>query len=162
MHCDSSPAFLPDLTSLSSPAFALRPDTKFHLSRTIHVIDFLTSLLVCTWVQILDDFILDSGIFSCPMISPYNDVAELAFVLYVLNSLPLDISVSFVSLFKFDELFPKCFLKDSIPAPSLRADDLIKGSNWHNSLHPIPLIDDIFPSSLKTMGLFTGHDELLT
>ncbi|CAB4400839.1 unnamed protein product [Rhizophagus irregularis] len=129
----------------------------------VHVIDSLTSLLVCAWVQTLDDFILDSGIFSCPMISHYNDVAELAFVLYVLNSLPLDSSISFVSLFKFDELFPKCFssfLKNSIPAPSIWAHDLIKGSNWYNLLQPIPLIDDVFSSFLKTMGLFTGHDEL--
>ncbi|PKC01376.1 hypothetical protein RhiirA5_426816 [Rhizophagus irregularis] len=48
MHCDTSPALLPDLTTpISSPAFALRPDTKFHLSGTIHVVDSLTSLLVC-------------------------------------------------------------------------------------------------------------------
>ncbi|GBC44730.1 uncharacterized protein OCT59_014291 [Rhizophagus irregularis] len=197
MHCDTSPALLPDLTPILSPAFALRPDTKFHLSGTIHVVDSLTSLLVCAWIQTLDDFILDSGIFSCPMISPYNDVAELAFVLYVLNSFPLDTSVSFVSLFKFNESFPKwcevspvrrvrlknnslwfcisellkskriscsfsSFLKDSISAPSIRAYNLIKGSNWHNLLQPIPLMDDVFPSFLKTMGLFTGHDELLT
>ncbi|CAB4385196.1 unnamed protein product [Rhizophagus irregularis] len=164
-HCDSSPALLPDLTSVLRPAFALRSNTEFHLFRTVHIIDSLTSLLVYAWVQILDDLILDSGIFSCPMISPYNDVAELAFVLYMLNFLLSDSSVSFVSMFKFDELFPKCFssfLKDSILALSVWAYNLIKESNWHNLLHPIPLMDDIFPSFLTTMGLFTGYDELLT
>ncbi|EXX73876.1 hypothetical protein RirG_056340 [Rhizophagus irregularis DAOM 197198w] len=105
LHCDSSPVFLPDLTPVSNPAFALQSGTKFHLSGTIHVVDSSITLLACAWVQTLDDFILDSGIFSCPMISPYNDVAELAFVLYVLNSLSLDSYVSFVSSFKFDELF---------------------------------------------------------
>ncbi|PKK57226.1 hypothetical protein RhiirC2_798443 [Rhizophagus irregularis] len=104
---DSFPALLPDLIPVSIPAFALRSDTKFYLSGTVHVIDSLTSLLVCAWVQTLDDLILDSGIFSCPMISPYNDVTELAFVLYVLNFLFLDSSVSFISLFKFDESFLK-------------------------------------------------------
>ncbi|CAB4400840.1 unnamed protein product [Rhizophagus irregularis] len=34
MQCDSSPALLPDLTLILSPAFALRPDTKFYLSGT--------------------------------------------------------------------------------------------------------------------------------
>ncbi|CAB4484928.1 hypothetical protein RhiirA5_405583 [Rhizophagus irregularis] len=105
LHCDSSPVFLPDLTPVSNPTFDLRSGTKFHLSGTIHVVDSSITLLACAWVQTLDDFILDSRIFSCPMISPYNDVVELAFVLYVLNSLSLDSYVSFVSSFKFDELF---------------------------------------------------------
>ncbi|GET65455.1 hypothetical protein GLOIN_2v1884347 [Rhizophagus irregularis DAOM 181602=DAOM 197198] len=131
------------------------------------------------------------------MISPYNEVAELTFVLYVLNSLPLGSSVSFVSLFKFDILFSRwceaspirrarlknnplwscisellksrriscrfiSFLKDSAPPYSIHAHELIKGQNWPNSLQPIPLMDAIFPSSLNTMGLFTGYDELLT
>ncbi|CAB4385215.1 unnamed protein product [Rhizophagus irregularis] len=47
MHCDSSPALLPDLTPVSNPAFALRLNTIFHLSGAIHVIDSLNSLLVC-------------------------------------------------------------------------------------------------------------------
>ncbi|PKK63831.1 hypothetical protein RhiirC2_854777 [Rhizophagus irregularis] len=46
MHCDSSPALLPDLTPVSNPAFALRLNTIFHLSGAIHVIDSLNSLLV--------------------------------------------------------------------------------------------------------------------
>uniref|UniRef100_U9SUU7 Reverse transcriptase domain-containing protein n=1 Tax=Rhizophagus irregularis (strain DAOM 181602 / DAOM 197198 / MUCL 43194) TaxID=747089 RepID=U9SUU7_RHIID len=197
LHCDSSPASLPDLTPVSNHNFALRPDTTFHISKTIHAIDSITSLLVCAWVQTLDDFILDSGIFSCPMISPYNDVAELAFILYVLNSLTLDSSVSFVSSFIFDTLFSRwcdaspirrvqmknhslwscisellksrriacrfsSFVKDSIPTHSVRARDLIKVPNWPALLQPTPLIDDIFPSFLKIMGLFTGYDELLT
>ncbi|PKC16396.1 hypothetical protein RhiirA5_407104 [Rhizophagus irregularis] len=106
-HCDSSAALLPDLTLISNPIFALRLDITFHISETIHAIDSITSLLVCAWIQILDNFILDSGIFSCPMISSYNDVAELAFILYMLNSLPMDSSVSFVSLSQFDILFSR-------------------------------------------------------
>ncbi|UZO25044.1 uncharacterized protein OCT59_017331 [Rhizophagus irregularis] len=75
LHCDSSPALLPDLTPVPNCNFALSSDTTFHISGTLHAIDSTTSLLVCAWVQTLDDFILDSRIFSCPMISPYNDVA---------------------------------------------------------------------------------------
>ncbi|PKY12854.1 hypothetical protein RhiirB3_424566 [Rhizophagus irregularis] len=162
IHCDNSPALLPNLAPVSNPKFALRSDSIFHISGTIHAIDSLTSLLVCAWIQSLEGFILDSRIFSCPMISPYNDVAELAFILYVLNSLPLDSSVSFVSMFKFDMLFSRCFLKDSIPALSVRTHDLIKGPTWPDLLQPIPLLDDIFPFSLNTMGLFTRYDKLLT
>ncbi|GBC30242.1 uncharacterized protein OCT59_010279 [Rhizophagus irregularis] len=107
MHYNSSPTLPPDLTLISDPTFALCSDTTFYISGTIHAVDSLTSYLVYVWVQTLDDFILDSGIFSCPMISPYNNVAELAFVLYVLNSIPLDFSVSFVFSFKFNILFSR-------------------------------------------------------
>ncbi|CAB4386945.1 unnamed protein product [Rhizophagus irregularis] len=107
MHYNSSLTLPPDLTLVLDPTFALYSDITFYISGTIHAVDSLISYLVCTWVQTLDDFILDSRIFSCPMISPYNNVAELAFVLYELNSIPLDSSVSFVFSFKFDILFSR-------------------------------------------------------
>jgi hypothetical protein len=34
--------------------------------------------------------------------------------------------------------------------------------NWIESLQPLPLMDAVFPTSLRTMGLFIGNDELLT
>ncbi|CAB4432991.1 unnamed protein product [Rhizophagus irregularis] len=113
-------------------AFALSANTHFYIVGIVHEGDPSDSHLKCAWVQTLDDYILESGVFSCPMVSPYKDVAELTFIIYVLNSLPLE----------------SAFLlkKPLIP----RRHKLI------------PLVDEIFPSSLKTMGLFTGVDELLT
>ncbi|PKY52548.1 hypothetical protein RhiirA4_470236 [Rhizophagus irregularis] len=175
------------------PAFALRSDTKFHIVGTTHKIDSSNTYLVCAWVQTLDDFILDSGVFSCPMVSPYNDVAELTFVLYVLNSLPLASSVEFLSFLQLDvsysswlnaspikrvrlknNLLWSCisellrakhiscrFLGMSKDDPNSlfieRAQNLLKVQNWPNLLHPVSLMDDIFPSTLNTMGLFNGR-----
>jgi hypothetical protein len=51
---------------------------------------------------------------------------------------------------------------DLISPYIVRVQDLIKENSWSLSLHPIPLMDYIFPFILKTMGLFTGLDELLT
>jgi hypothetical protein len=151
-------------------------------------------------VQTLDDFILDSGIFSCPMVSPYNDVVELTFIIYVLNSLPSESSVEFVSCLRLDLSYLKwrnmsltkrvrlknnflwsCIFEllrskhiscgfigklkdDPIPPHLARTQDLLKDNSWFKSLQPISLLDNIFPSTLKTMGLylFTGFDELLT
>ncbi|CAB4407457.1 unnamed protein product [Rhizophagus irregularis] len=187
----------PDPYSKPDPAFTLRSGTIFHISGFVHTPDPFTSFLVCAWVQALDEFILDSGIFSCLMISPYIEVAELTFINYVLNSLSLSFSVKFISSFKFDCLFMRwcdaspvrrtrlkyntlwscisellhsrqiscefvSFQKDSIPFHSKRALDLIKGHSWINSLQLVPLMDDIFPLSLCTMGLFTGYNELLS
>lgn len=193
---NSSPTLPPDPTFVSVPAFALRIDTKFYLSGAVHTVDS-TSYLVCAWVQTLDDLILDSEIFSCPMIFPYNNVTELTFILYVLNSILLDSSVTFISLFKFDTLYLQwydaspikrtrlknnilwsciselmksrriscgfiSFLKDSVPPHSTYTHDLIKKRNQNELLQPVPLIDVIFPSSLCSMGLFTGYNELIT
>ncbi|GBC50295.2 hypothetical protein GLOIN_2v1477262 [Rhizophagus irregularis DAOM 181602=DAOM 197198] len=54
------------------------------------------------------------------------------------------------------------FTKDSIPTYSVWARNLFKTPDWPALLQPTPFMDDIFPSFLKTMGLFTGYDELLT
>ncbi|PKY62056.1 hypothetical protein RhiirA4_487875 [Rhizophagus irregularis] len=162
--CDISPALPPDPINPADiiiPAFALRSDTIFYISGVIHIVESINSLLVCAWVQTLDDLILDSGIFSYPMVSPYPDVAELVFIIYVFNSLPMDsTAVSFVFSFPFDSLY-SCW-RDSIPPHSVRTQELIKEQNWLDFLQPVPLMDNIFPSSLLTIGLFTGFDELLT
>ncbi|PKY58940.1 hypothetical protein RhiirA4_481275 [Rhizophagus irregularis] len=132
------------------------------------------------------------------MVSPYNDVAELTFVLYVLNSLSSDSSVKFISFLQLDLSFftwmnasPikrvrlknnflwSCFFElirskqlsckffgmskdDPNSFHVMRAQSLLKDQNCFSSLQPIPLMDNIFPFTLKTMGLFTGFDELLT
>ncbi|PKY54774.1 hypothetical protein RhiirA4_473768 [Rhizophagus irregularis] len=185
-----------DLTTLPPPVFALQSNTKFFISGAVHVVDSLTSYLVCAWVQADDDYILESGIFSCPMISPFSDVTKLAFVIYALNSLSANSSVEFLSSFHFEDLFlgwsnssptrrtrlknntlwscisellrhkdVSCnftsFTSDATSALSLRAKKLLADDSWHHSLQPTPL-HAIFPISLRTMGLFTGYDELLT
>ncbi|PKY52546.1 hypothetical protein RhiirA4_425359 [Rhizophagus irregularis] len=180
------------------PAFAQRSGTTFHIVSSVHKMDSLNSYLVCAWVQILNDLILDSDIFSCPMVSPYNDVAELTLVLYVLNSLPLDSSVEIVSFLQLDLSYStwrnasptkwvrlknnflwSCIhellrakqlscrfirlLKDNPDSLHLiRAQNFLKEPNWFSSLQPIPLLDNVFPFTLRTMGLFTGLDKLLT
>ncbi|CAB4437697.1 unnamed protein product [Rhizophagus irregularis] len=153
---DDSPTYVPlDPTPPSTPAFALSANTHFHIVGSVNEGDLSDSYLKCAWVQTLDDYILESGVFSCPMVSPYKDVAELAFIIYVLNSLPLEsaqISCGFNGL-----------IKDApIPPFLARALVLIKETAHTTPSQLIPLIDEIFPSSLKTMGLFTGVDELLT
>jgi hypothetical protein len=108
MQSDDSSTLPPqDPTSDLIPAFALRSDTKFSIVGTVREVDTLNSCLICAWVQALDDFILDSGVFSCPIVSPYNDVAELTFVIYVLNSLPSGSLVEFVSFSQFNLFFNK-------------------------------------------------------
>ncbi|CAB4437356.1 unnamed protein product [Rhizophagus irregularis] len=149
-------------------------------------------------VQTLDDYILKSGVFSCPMVSPYKDVAELTFIIYVLNSLPPESAVNFSSLLQLylsyqnwmnassvkrvrlkNNFLWSCIfelirskhiscefngtIKDApIPPFLARAQDLIKETSYTTPSRLIPLMDEIFPSFLKTMGLFTGFDELLT
>jgi hypothetical protein len=51
---------------------------------------------------------------------------------------------------------------DSAPIHSVRAKELIMEGTWRNSLQLIPLTNSIFPSSIRSIGLFTGFDELLT
>ncbi|PKY55344.1 hypothetical protein RhiirA4_474714 [Rhizophagus irregularis] len=199
MQSDTSPTQISlDPAAGPLPAFALCSDSIFHIKGSVHELDESTSYLICAWVQTLDDFILDSGVFSCPMVSPYDDIAELTFITYVLNSLPFGSSVEFNSFTPFKLLYQKWrnvspikrvriknnFLwssisellrtkglacgfigpsKDEPPSPHLiRAKDLKKKTSWTEQLQPIPLLDIIFPSTLKTMGLFTGFDELLT
>lgn len=105
MQSDDSSILSPDPNSITDPTFALRSGSTFHISGFVHALDPSTSILVCAWVQTLDEFILDSGIFSCPMISLYIEVVELAFITHVLNSFPLDSSVKFVFSFKFESLY---------------------------------------------------------
>ncbi|CAB4421416.1 unnamed protein product [Rhizophagus irregularis] len=99
MQSDDSPAQIPlDPTHRLFPAFALSSGTHFHIVGTVHEGDLSTSHLNCAWVQTLDDYILKSGVFSCPVVSPYKDVTELTFIIYVLNSLPPESAVDFSSL----------------------------------------------------------------
>ncbi|CAB4417328.1 unnamed protein product [Rhizophagus irregularis] len=166
------------------PAFALRSETTFHISGIVYTDTSPSTYLICAWVQTIDDFILDSGIFSCPILSPFNDVAELAFVTYVLNSIPVYSSVTFVSSYQFANLFShwcnafsirrtrlknnslwscisellkfrsiSCyfhsFSKHSAPSHSVQAQEFIKECGWFESLHPVLLIDAIFPTTLN-------------
>ncbi|PKY59951.1 hypothetical protein RhiirA4_483124 [Rhizophagus irregularis] len=153
---DGTPDHVPlDPTHLLSLAFALSSGTHFYIVGSVHEGDLSTSRLDCAWVQTLDDYILESEVFSCPMVSPYKDVAELTFIIYVLNSLPpesVHISCEFNGTSK----------DDPIPPYLVRAQDLVKESSHTRLLRLIPLMDDIFPFFLKTIGLFTGVDELLT
>ncbi|PKY59459.1 hypothetical protein RhiirA4_482228 [Rhizophagus irregularis] len=196
---DDSPTYAPlDPTPPSIPAFALSANTRFHIVGAVHDGDLSESHLKCAWVQTLDDYILESGVFSCPMVSPYKDVAELTFIIYVLNSLPLESAVDFSSLLQLQSSYHNwmnaspakrtrsknnflwsCIfellktkqiscginglIKDApIPPFLARALALIKDTAHTTPSQLIPLMDEIFPSSLKTMGLFTGVDELLT
>ncbi|CAB4437020.1 unnamed protein product [Rhizophagus irregularis] len=195
---DSSTRVPLDPTPPPSPAFALSSNTHFHIAGTVYEGDSSESHLKCAWVQTLDDYILESGVFACPMVSPYNDVAELTFIIHVLNSLPLESAVEFSSLLqlqssyhswmnasparrtrsKNNSLWSCIFellkskqiscgfnglIKDTPVPPFLaRALILIKETAHTTPSQFIPLMDEIFPSSLKTMGLFTGVDELLT
>ncbi|CAB4437133.1 unnamed protein product [Rhizophagus irregularis] len=196
---DDSPTHVPsDPTPRFSSAFALSSSTHFHIVGTVHEGDLSTSHLNCAWVQTLDDYILESGVFSCPMVSPYKDVAELTFIIYVLNSLPPDSAVNFSSLLQLclsyqnwmnaflvkwvrlkNNFLWSCIFelirfkhiscgfngvnKDApIPPYLARAQDLIKETAQTTPSRLIPLMDEIFPSYLKTMSLFTGFDELLT
>ncbi|CAB4403475.1 unnamed protein product [Rhizophagus irregularis] len=196
---DDSSTHVPlDPTPPPSPTFALSSNTQFHIVGTIYEEDSSNSHLTCAWVQTLDDYILESGVFSCPMVSPYKDVAELTFIIYVLNSLPSESAVEFSSLLQlqlsyynwmkaspakrarlknnflwsciFELLNSKrisCgingLIKDAPISPYLaRAQELIKDTAQATPSRVISLMDEIFPSSLKTMGLFTGFDELLT
>ncbi|CAB4420721.1 unnamed protein product [Rhizophagus irregularis] len=196
---DDSPTHVPsDLTPSLLPAFALSSNTHFHIVGTVHEGNHSISHLKCAWVQTLDDYILESEVFSCPMVSPYKDVAELTFIIYVLNSLPSESTVEFSSLLKLqisyhnwmnaspakrtrlkNNFLWSCIfelikskriscginglIKDvPIPPYLARALDLIKETAQITPSRLIPLMDEIFPSFLKTMGLFTGFDELLT
>ncbi|PKY60873.1 hypothetical protein RhiirA4_431433, partial [Rhizophagus irregularis] len=196
---DDSPTYVPlDPTPSSTPAFALSVNTHFHIVGSVNEGDLSDSYLKCAWVQTLDDYILESGVFSCPMVSPYKDVAELTFIIYVLNSLPLESAVEFSSLLQLQSSYHNwmnaspakrtrlknnclwsCIselllskqiscgfnriIKDApIPSFLARALVLIKETAHTTPSQLIPLTDEIFPSSLKTMGLFTGVDELLT
>ncbi|PKY59943.1 hypothetical protein RhiirA4_430771 [Rhizophagus irregularis] len=196
---DNSPAHIPlDPTHRLVPAFALSSGTHFHIVGTVHEEDLSTSQLVCAWVQTLDDYILESGVFSCPVVSPYKDVAELTFIIYVLNSLPPDSAVEFSSLLQLHLSYHNWMNASSIKRVRLknnflwscvfelirskhiscgfnglirnapissylaRAQQLIKESSQFKPSRLVSLMDEIFPSSLKTMGLFTGFDELVT
>ncbi|CAB4420637.1 unnamed protein product [Rhizophagus irregularis] len=196
---DDSPAHIPlDPTHRLVPAFALSSGTHFHIVGTVHEEDLSTSQLVCAWVQTLDDYILESGVFSCPVVSPYKDVAELTFIIYVLNSLPPDSAVEFSSLLQLHLSYHNWMNASSIKRVRLknnflwscvfelirskhiscgfnglirnapissylaRAQQLIKESSQFKPSRLVSLMDEIFPSSLKTMGLFTGFDELVT
>ncbi|PKY61522.1 hypothetical protein RhiirA4_486604 [Rhizophagus irregularis] len=132
------------------------------------------------------------------MVSPYKDVAELTFIIYVLNSLPPESTVDFSSLLQLqisyhnwmntspakrirlkNNFLWSCIfeiikskqiscringlIKDApVPSYLARALELIKESAQITPLRLTPLMDEIFPPFLKTMGLFTGFDELLT
>ncbi|PKY59754.1 hypothetical protein RhiirA4_430650, partial [Rhizophagus irregularis] len=189
---DDSPTYVPlDPTPTSTPVFALNANTHFHIVGAVHDGDLSDSHLKCAWVQTLDDYILESGVFSCPMVSPYKDVAELTFIIYVLNSLPLESAVDFSSLLQLQSSYHNwmnaspakrtrlknnflwsCIfellktkqiscginglIKDApIPPFLARALVLIKETAHTTPSQLIPLMDEIFPSSLKTMGLFT-------
>ncbi|PKY54936.1 hypothetical protein RhiirA4_474044 [Rhizophagus irregularis] len=197
---DDSPTHVPlDLTPVPSTVFALNSNTHFHIVGIVVEGDPSTSYLKCAWVQTLDDFILESGVFSCPMVSPYSkDVAELTFIVYVLNSLPSDSVVEFSSQLPLQSSYHNwmnaspakrtrlknnflwsCISElmiskriscgfnglikgDPVPPYLVRALDLIKESAHSITLRLTLLMDVIFPSSLKTLGLFTSFDELLT
>ncbi|PKY62773.1 hypothetical protein RhiirA4_489864 [Rhizophagus irregularis] len=101
-------------THRPSPAFALSSGTHFHMVGTIHEEDSSTSFLNCAWVQTLDDYILKSGVFSCPIVAPFKDVAELTFIIYVLNSLPSESAVDFSSLLQLNLSFQNWMNTSSI------------------------------------------------
>ncbi|PKY57528.1 hypothetical protein RhiirA4_478659 [Rhizophagus irregularis] len=196
---DDSPTHIPlDPIQNPPPAFALTSGTQFHIVRTVYDGNLSTSHLICAWVQTLDDYILESGVFSCPMVSPYKDVAELTFIIYVLNSLPPDSAVNFSSLLQLSSSYQNWTNASSVKRVKLKnnflwscifelirskhiscgffeiikdapissflahAQDLIKETSQVTPSRLVPLMDEIFPSSLKTMGLFMGFDELLT
>ncbi|CAB4434830.1 unnamed protein product [Rhizophagus irregularis] len=58
------------------------------------------------------------------MISPYNNVAEMAFVIYVLNSLPSESSVTFVSSHQFANLYSRWCNASSIRRTRLKNNSL--------------------------------------
>ncbi|CAB4437099.1 unnamed protein product [Rhizophagus irregularis] len=174
------------------------PEQFLHMVGSAFEGDLSTSYLNCTWIQTLDDYILELGVFSCPMVSPFKDVAELTLIIYVLNSIPSESVVEFSSLLQLNLLYQNwksaspikrvrlknnflwsCIfelirskhiscgfngiLKDAPTSPYLaHAQDLIKETSQSRPPLLISLVDEIFPSTLKTMGLFTGYDELLT
>ncbi|CAB4407305.1 unnamed protein product [Rhizophagus irregularis] len=88
--------------------------THFHMVGTIHEEDSSTSFLNCAWVQTFDDYILKSGVFSCPIVAPFKDVAELTFIIYVLNSLPSESAVDFSSLLQLNLSFQNWMNTSSI------------------------------------------------
>ncbi|CAB4407297.1 unnamed protein product [Rhizophagus irregularis] len=91
-----------DPTHCLTPAFALSSGTHFHIVGAVHEGDLTTSYLNCAWIQTLDNYILKSGVFSCPMVSPFKDFAELTFIIYVLNSLPSESVVDFSSILQLN------------------------------------------------------------
>ncbi|PKY58980.1 hypothetical protein RhiirA4_481346 [Rhizophagus irregularis] len=169
---DDSPTHIPlDPIHTPSPAFALTSGTQFHIVGTVHEEDLSTSQLNCAWVQTLDDYILESGVFSvlpngfslqgCHRIDLYNLCVKLSSTRICCKFFFTIAALSFLS--KLDEcIFGQTAIKDaSIPPYLVRAQDLTKETAQTTPSRFIPLIDEIFPSFLKTMGLFTGFDELL-
>ncbi|CAB4409638.1 unnamed protein product [Rhizophagus irregularis] len=195
---DSSTHVSSDLTPPPSPAFALSSNTQFHIVGNVPDGDPSNSHLKCVWVQTLDDYILESGVFSCPIVSPYKDIAELTFIIYVLNSFPSESVVEFSSLLQLRPSYhnwmnvspakrPRlknnflwlCIFElikskriscgfneliENAPTPPYlaRALDFIKDTAHSALSRLVPLMDEVFPPFLKTMGHFTGLDELLT
>ncbi|PKY59104.1 hypothetical protein RhiirA4_430181 [Rhizophagus irregularis] len=145
---DDSPAHIPlDPIRNPSPAFALTFGTQFHIVGSVHEGDLSTSHLNCAWLYLSYQNWMNAS--SVKRVRLKNNFLWSCIFELIRSK---HISCEFNGT-----------IKDApIPPFLARAQDLIKETSYTTPSRLIPLMDEIFPSFLKTMGLFTGFDELLT